>query len=86
MKRFGLSLSDEVYAEFLRYFPDYGSRSVILRRCIVRLTNHAKLTGRIWDREADEIADNILNRQSQSVQEIENEIYGNAGSKKEGEG
>lgn len=84
MKRFGLSLSDEVYNEFLRYFPDHGSRTVILRRCVIRLTERARTAGKVWDREVDNIVDNLAGRQNKTVEEIEKEIYGGEGETKWG--
>ena len=74
MKRFILTLTDEVYDEFLRYFSGHGSRTVILRRCVLRLTELAKTTGKIWDQEVDNITENLMSRQNKKVTEIEKEI------------
>ena len=43
MKRFGLVMTDELYSEFYRIFPDHGMRTTVLRRCVQRMVNRAHL-------------------------------------------
>ena len=59
MKRFTLVMHDELHSEFYRYFPDHGSRTNILRRCVRRLIERAKVTGQLWEAEVEQIADTL---------------------------
>lgn len=59
MRRFTLILDDEDYNEFLRCFPGHGTRTTLLRKAVHRLVKRAKEAGRIWDMDAEDVADNL---------------------------
>jgi hypothetical protein len=60
MKRFNLPLSDYIYDEFYRCFPDHGARTALLRTTVQRLIQRAKLkTGQVYKTDAVEIADKL---------------------------
>lgn len=44
-KRFALVMPDNLYNEFYRLFPDHGRRTSILRRCVYRMVQQARLVG-----------------------------------------
>jgi hypothetical protein len=60
MRRFGLTLDDEMYNDFYRLFPDHGLRTSVLRRCVHRMVKRAKEVGGILPHEIKEVADNII--------------------------
>ena len=64
MRRFGLSLEDDLYNDFYRLFPDHGLRTSVLRRCVHRIVKRAKEVGGILPHEIKEMADNIVKEES----------------------
>lgn len=64
MRRFGVNLDDELFEEFLRHFPDYGVRTALVRRCIKRLVERAKVAKLVLDKEALDAADAVFSRLS----------------------
>lgn len=65
MKRFGLVMPDNLYYDFMRLFPDYGKRTEMLRRCVHRLVERAKVNSNLgWNGEVDYIADELYNKEA----------------------
>ena len=60
MRRFPLTLSDEVYNDFLRCFPDHGERTALLRKFVLKMIKRAKLKGNIWETEFNNIVDEFI--------------------------
>jgi len=60
MKRFNLPLSDHLYTEFFRCFPDRGARTTLLRTTVHRLVQRAKLkNGQVYKEDALSIAEDL---------------------------
>jgi hypothetical protein len=59
MKRFGLVMPDDLYDDFWRLFPDHGQRTSVLRRCVYRMVQRAKLTGYMGPMQINDIADEV---------------------------
>jgi len=60
MKRFGLLLNDNDYYAFMRFFPGYGERTTLLRKTVHRLIERAKVVGKAWDSDTENIADDLF--------------------------
>jgi len=58
MRRFTLSLEDDLYESLLRAFPDFGVRTSILRRCVMRIIACAK-ADQLTNQKAEEIAERV---------------------------
>lgn len=57
-KRFTLLLDDSLHEDFSRLFPDYGARSLLVRRFIRRVVERAKKQNPL-EREVCEVLDLI---------------------------
>jgi hypothetical protein len=64
MRRFGLTLDDDMYDDFYRMFPDHGLRTSVLRRCVHRMVKRAKEVGGILPQEITEAADKIIKEET----------------------
>jgi metal-responsive CopG/Arc/MetJ family transcriptional regulator len=60
MKRFGFLLDDPLYDEFYRLFPDYGTRSSLMRKCVRLLVKKARGAERVWDKEIEEVTNHLV--------------------------
>jgi hypothetical protein len=58
MKRFGLVMTDELYNDFYRIFPDHGMRTAALRKCVQRMVKRAHLLSTACVM-VDDIADEV---------------------------
>lgn len=63
MKRFGLVMTDSLYAEFYRTFPDHGQRTNVLRKCVHRMIEQAKVVGSINKDSINSIADGVFKKE-----------------------
>ena len=60
VKRFNLPLSDYLYDEFFRCFPDRGARTTLLRTAVHRLVQKAKLkNGQVYKEDALQVAEGL---------------------------
>lgn len=60
MRRFGLIMDDYTYSEFYRMFPDHGQRTNVLRKCVKRMIEKAKVTGGVLPGDIENTADKII--------------------------
>jgi hypothetical protein len=60
-RRFNLVLNATLYEDFLRAYPNHGTRSEVLRACIKRLVEKRRLVGFASQTiEATEVADVVV--------------------------
>ena len=55
MRRFGLVMSDDLYDELYRLYPDHGQRTSLLRRCVHGLIKQARIFGGALPNDAEGI-------------------------------